>query len=109
MPSSRMSNRVISGVTTTRFVPSSTARTVPQTSVSVKSSEMMVGLLGSGVAWGAGLAAFAGPAHVNASRRQHAGRAHPPRLHRWIHAPRRSEEHTSELQSQFHLVCRLLL
>src|SRR6266568_5493572 len=24
-------------------------------------------------------------------------------------APRRSEEHTSELQSQFHLVCRLLL
>src|SRR6202035_6173794 len=23
--------------------------------------------------------------------------------------PRRSEEHTSELQSQFHLVCRLLL
>src|SRR6516164_11096137 len=31
----------------------------------------------------------------------------PPRPHRvqW----RRSEEHTSELQSQFHLVCRLLL
>src|SRR5438309_8696081 len=26
-----------------------------------------------------------------------------------IHAERRSEEHTSELQSQFHLVCRLLL
>src|SRR6266481_10136929 len=25
------------------------------------------------------------------------------------HSPRRSEEHTSELQSQFHLVCRLLL
>src|SRR5689334_23533484 len=25
------------------------------------------------------------------------------------HHPRRSEEHTSELQSQFHLVCRLLL
>src|SRR5438309_8355299 len=24
-------------------------------------------------------------------------------------APQRSEEHTSELQSQFHLVCRLLL
>src|SRR5689334_24002849 len=24
-------------------------------------------------------------------------------------APKRSEEHTSELQSQFHLVCRLLL
>src|SRR6478752_8737154 len=28
-----------------------------------------------------------------------------PRLHRW----RRSEEHTSELQSRLHLVCRLLL
>src|SRR2546429_5104016 len=29
----------------------------------------------------------------------------------WIHAtlPRRSEEHTSELQSRLHLVCRLLL
>src|SRR5689334_23670472 len=26
-----------------------------------------------------------------------------------IHAKIRSEEHTSELQSQFHLVCRLLL
>src|SRR5689334_24699291 len=25
------------------------------------------------------------------------------------HPPARSEEHTSELQSQFHLVCRLLL
>src|SRR5579862_292536 len=25
------------------------------------------------------------------------------------HGPNRSEEHTSELQSQFHLVCRLLL
>src|SRR5689334_24548062 len=25
------------------------------------------------------------------------------------HSPSRSEEHTSELQSQFHLVCRLLL
>src|SRR5438309_3823468 len=28
----------------------------------------------------------------------------------WLNDPRfRSEEHTSELQSQFHLVCRLLL
>src|SRR5438309_9325891 len=26
-----------------------------------------------------------------------------------VHVPDRSEEHTSELQSQFHLVCRLLL
>src|SRR5689334_24027957 len=34
------------------------------------------------------------------------------RLHRRddpLSAPLRSEEHTSELQSQFHLVCRLLL
>src|SRR5438309_11890042 len=35
------------------------------------------------------------------------------RDHAWvaaaIHAWSRSEEHTSELQSQFHLVCRLLL
>src|SRR5438309_6589471 len=31
-------------------------------------------------------------------------------VHRWIPpGPERSEEHTSELQSQFHLVCRLLL
>src|SRR5689334_25369494 len=30
--------------------------------------------------------------------------------HHVLHGgPRRSEEHTSELQSQFHLVCRLLL
>src|SRR6266568_6158235 len=34
--------------------------------------------------------------------RSTSGRRAPPR--RW-----RSEEHTSELQSQFHLVCRLLL
>src|SRR5689334_24465213 len=35
--------------------------------------------------------------------------APPPRRHRrLLHRPR-SEEHTSELQSQFHLVCRLLL
>src|SRR5689334_4879161 len=29
--------------------------------------------------------------------------------HRMINVALRSEEHTSELQSQFHLVCRLLL
>src|SRR5438309_5290254 len=34
--------------------------------------------------------------------RPHAAAPHPPGSHR-------SEEHTSELQSQFHLVCRLLL
>src|SRR5687768_17633697 len=30
-------------------------------------------------------------------------------LHRGAHRIRRSEEHTSELQSRLHLVCRLLL
>src|SRR5689334_24009388 len=30
-------------------------------------------------------------------------------LSRWFRPAFRSEEHTSELQSQFHLVCRLLL
>src|SRR5690348_17617098 len=36
---------------------------------------------------------------------------HPASLavHRYIHARLRSEEHTSELQSPVHLVCRLLL
>src|SRR2546429_7211765 len=29
--------------------------------------------------------------------------------HRWIPLEERSEEHTSELQSRLHLVCRLLL
>src|SRR6266481_9148869 len=38
----------------------------------------------------------------------------PPNPRCWLATPpiwllRRSEEHTSELQSQFHLVCRLLL
>src|SRR5438309_3363896 len=37
--------------------------------------------------------------HCSRSRRAAARRGAPPR----------SEEHTSELQSQFHLVCRLLL
>src|SRR5438552_11772462 len=46
------------------------------------------------------------------------GRAPPPRAEPWPTAPRgsshacprgRSEEHTSELQSPDHLVCRLLL
>src|SRR6266481_7901256 len=35
--------------------------------------------------------------------------AMPLRRHPKRHRPIRSEEHTSELQSQFHLVCRLLL
>src|SRR5256884_7126316 len=33
----------------------------------------------------------------------------PGRVRRTSHFPRRSEEHTSELQSRLHLVCRLLL
>src|SRR2546422_7142202 len=34
----------------------------------------------------------------------------PPALTRWwLLSPSRSEEHTSELQSRLHLVCRLLL
>src|SRR6266481_8627117 len=35
--------------------------------------------------------------------------AHQLRDHRHTRRNARSEEHTSELQSQFHLVCRLLL
>src|SRR2546422_8363124 len=36
--------------------------------------------------------------------------AHPLRIHRPVVGPvERSEEHTSELQSRLHLVCRLLL
>src|SRR6266568_7951797 len=35
--------------------------------------------------------------------------AHRRWPHRCNHRRKRSEEHTSELQSQFHLVCRLLL
>src|SRR5689334_24499310 len=34
---------------------------------------------------------------------------HTTREKRTVAEPKRSEEHTSELQSQFHLVCRLLL
>src|SRR5689334_24712573 len=37
------------------------------------------------------------------------GRPLPARLQHRRDRRRRSEEHTSELQSQFHLVCRLLL
>src|SRR2546430_11724832 len=43
-------------------------------------------------------------------RRAHAHRRQLPRiLHRTRNSPDRSEEHTSELQSQSNLVCRLLL
>src|SRR2546429_2964371 len=56
------------------------------------------------------------PAGSSASRNENrmslrsaAGRETPPRqLLRLLHPPR-SEEHTSELQSRLHLVCRLLL
>src|SRR6266481_3528452 len=48
--------------------------------------------------------------HVRGPRReQPPGEDRPQHRSRVIHAPLRSEEHTSELQSQFHLVCRLLL
>src|SRR2546422_6930820 len=43
--------------------------------------------------------------HVGAVLRVRGGHG---RAVRWVHAPR-SEEHTSELQSRLHLVCRLLL
>src|SRR5689334_24628325 len=54
---------------------------------------------------------FRSPAQ--ASRRWHAGSGvgnqRPRRGHPHDSTSSRSEEHTSELQSQFHLVCRLLL
>src|SRR2546422_10628268 len=37
------------------------------------------------------------------------GHSWVPRLRPYVAAGRRSEEHTSELQSRLHLVCRLLL
>src|SRR2546430_15842033 len=46
------------------------------------------------------------PGHVRAD--QAAGQGGPLGGH-WRHVGRRSEEHTSELQSQSNLVCRLLL
>src|SRR2546430_9175333 len=39
----------------------------------------------------------------------HLGPAAPLQLTVWVHGIVRSEEHTSELQSQSNLVCRLLL
>src|SRR5438309_7122979 len=45
---------------------------------------------------------------ANASRLLALQQAHW-RIENRLHRRRRSEEHTSELQSQFHLVCRLLL
>src|SRR3712207_8862929 len=50
-----------------------------------------------------------------AARRPSPGRARPhphiavPGARRRVRSPRRSEEHTSELQSRQYLVCRLLL
>src|SRR5689334_23580341 len=45
---------------------------------------------------------------VDAAEPEHREPVTDPRLPLLLHA-HRSEEHTSELQSQFHLVCRLLL
>src|SRR5689334_25057539 len=58
--------------------------------------------------------AGARPAHARGPRRAGARARHGRRGRAgsaaWRAGPsRRSEEHTSELQSQFHLVCRLLL
>src|SRR5687767_15639401 len=44
-----------------------------------------------------------------AARPRRSGRSPPPRFARPRTAARRSEEHTSELQSLAYLVCRLLL
>src|SRR5690625_6190664 len=55
---------------------------------------------------GGGVDARPGPG----SRRDHGGADDPrPRFHLLAAHPRRSEEHTSELQSRGQLVCRLLL
>src|SRR5689334_24782302 len=48
-------------------------------------------------------AALVARGEVDAQRVEHLARAHAPA------GRARSEEHTSELQTQFHLVCRLLL
>src|SRR2546425_7298210 len=45
--------------------------------------------------------------HHHADREEHDGDAEKPEVGREL--PRRSEEHTSELQSLAYLVCRLLL
>src|SRR5689334_24265671 len=50
-------------------------------------------------------AALIATAHWNVLQLSTLPDERPLRNHSW----RRSEEHTSELQSQFHLVCRLLL
>src|SRR2546422_6775140 len=47
--------------------------------------------------------------HECRSRRAEAHGRRPPRAQRDAHHLARSEEHTSELQSRLHLVCRLLL
>src|SRR6266568_5316147 len=49
------------------------------------------------------------PAHPRLHLRPGPVAVLPDGAHRGMGAGRRSEEHTSELQSQFHLVCRLLL
>src|SRR5689334_24151501 len=47
--------------------------------------------------------------HVQAVRIWHAPRSYQQLTSANLRLATRSEEHTSELQSQFHLVCRLLL
>src|SRR2546430_8724162 len=50
---------------------------------------------------------FRSPRSAEGTRGHDAGLPHPS--HRPFYLPPRSEEHTSELQSQSNLVCRLLL
>src|SRR2546422_6564209 len=49
------------------------------------------------------------PAVLRAGRRGRGDHRHAVEWRRGIAQDRRSEEHTSELQSRLHLVCRLLL
>src|SRR5689334_24376175 len=64
-------------------------------------------LLDAGQVAGRAAAARLGAPQVRAVGRGAAAKRMTPR--RDVAGERRSEEHTSELQSQFHLVCRLLL
>src|SRR5256886_2441359 len=50
-----------------------------------------------------------GSRHRHAISPRRATDSRPELAHRMVEVPRRSEEHTSELQSQSNLVCRLLL
>src|SRR2546422_6617288 len=67
------------------------------------------------ISWAALRSALRRPTGVWPRWPRRSGRSGPSCRPRWISRPgpwaswRRSEEHTSELQSRLHLVCRLLL